>query len=130
MSHTVRWPLLLLGMLLGGLSPIGNAPVGLADAGAAQERRQITIEDMARFREVGDPRVSPNGAWVVYTVKTQDLAVDLHQSDLWMTSWDGATTLRLTTTDRESERFRPRPDRSGRPDRPRGDCRRSRLCAQ
>ena len=103
MSHTVRWSLLLLGILLGGFLPIGKAPVGLTNAGAEQERRQITIEDMARFREVGDPRVSPDGAWVVYTVKTQDLAADLHQSDLWMTSWDGATTLRLTTTDRESE---------------------------
>ncbi len=71
--------------------------------GFAEERRSITLDDVPRFRSVDDPRVSPDGAWVAYTVTSQDLKADRKQSDLWMTSWDGATTLRLTTTAKESE---------------------------
>jgi dipeptidyl aminopeptidase/acylaminoacyl peptidase len=63
----------------------------------------MTLDDMARFRAVDDPRVSPDGAWVAYTVTTQNMEEDLKQSDLWMTNWDGATTLQLTTTPKESE---------------------------
>jgi dipeptidyl aminopeptidase/acylaminoacyl peptidase len=103
MRHIVRGPVLFLALLLGVISQIGNLTAASPDTGAAQEMRQITIEDMSRFREVGEPRVSPDGAWVAYTVTTQNLAADLMQSDLWMTSWDGTTTLRLTTTDQESE---------------------------
>src|SRR2546422_9611135 len=71
--------------------------------GIGEERRLITLDDIPRFRSVGDPRVSPDGDWVAYTVTSQDLKADRKQSDLWMTSWDGATTLRLTTTAKESE---------------------------
>ncbi len=80
-----------------------QAPGAPRGGGPARARRPVTVEDMARFREVADPRVSPDGAWVAYTVVTQDLAADVVQSDVWMTSWDGATTLRLTTTPMESE---------------------------
>ncbi len=63
----------------------------------------MTLDDLARVRELGDPRLSPDGAWVAYTVATQDLPHDVSQSDLWMTSWDGATTVQLTSTAKDSE---------------------------
>src|SRR2546425_7342431 len=85
-------PLIVIGLL--ALAP---------GPGFADERRFISLDDIPRFRSVGDPRVSPDGNWVAYTVTTQDLKADRKQSDLWMTSWDGATTLRLTTTAKESE---------------------------
>ena len=81
--------------------------------GARTAPRLITVEDLARLRDVADPRISPDGAWVAYTVGTQDLKADRQQTDLWMTSWDGATTLRLTTTEKESE-SRPRWSPDGR----------------
>ena len=65
--------------------------------------RTLTPEDQVRFRRVTEPRVSPDGAWVAYTVRTEDLKADIRQTDLWMTSWDGATTQRLTFTRKESE---------------------------
>ena len=70
---------------------------------AAGQRRLITPEDVLRFKRVTEPQVSPDGAWVAYTVRTQDLAADRRQTDLWMTSWDGATSLQLTHTAKESE---------------------------
>ena len=65
--------------------------------------RSITVADLHQFRDVGDPQLSPDGEWVAYTVGTTRLEADDRSSDLWMTSWDGRTTLRLTTTAKESE---------------------------
>lgn len=77
------------------------APGALVAQGSAP--RRIAIEDLHRFRDVSDPQLSPEGNWVAYTVSVADLGEDGTASDLWMTSWDGRTTLRLTTTASESE---------------------------
>jgi dipeptidyl aminopeptidase/acylaminoacyl peptidase len=58
-------------------------------------------------RDVRDPRISPDGAWVAYVVRTSDTEEDRVDGDLWMTSWDGARTLQLTRTPKDSE-SRPR----------------------
>lgn len=75
---------------------------GLLAAQSSAPRR-IAIEDLHRFRDVSDPQLSPEGTWVAYTVSVADLGEDSYVSDLWMTSWDGRATLRLTTTPTESE---------------------------
>jgi len=66
------------------------------------EKRLFTLDDMAAFRDVSDPKISPDGAWVVYTVRATDLKDDKKNSDLWMTSWDGTRTIQLTFS-KESE---------------------------
>ncbi|MGH9368172.1 MAG: S9 family peptidase, partial [Thermoanaerobaculia bacterium] len=65
-------------------------------------RRPVHFNDMARLREVSDPQISPDGAWVAYTVSTPDTVEDRNDRDLWMTSWDGKQSLRLTRA-KESE---------------------------
>jgi dipeptidyl aminopeptidase/acylaminoacyl peptidase len=90
-----RWMSL---MTLAGLCATFDAAAWLTatrDAGAA-EKRPVTLDDLDDLREVGDPQIAPDGAWVAYTVSTTDRAADRTDSDLWMTSWDGARTLRLT----------------------------------
>ncbi|MEW6207947.1 MAG: S9 family peptidase [Acidobacteriota bacterium] len=67
-----------------------------------QEKRVITLDDLALIKEVGSPRISPDGNWVVYTVSSHDMKEDKKTSDLWMTSWDGSRSARLTHT-KESE---------------------------
>lgn len=69
-----------------------------APAQAGVVRRLPVPTDVYRLREVGDPQLSPDGAWVAYVVTVLDSATDRSSSDLWMTSWDGATTIRLTST--------------------------------
>ncbi len=86
----IRLPLLLAALVC---SP-------LAGQGAP---RRITVSDLHQFRDVGDPQLSPDGGWVAYAVSSTRLKDDDRSSDLWMTSWDGRTTLRLTTTAQESE---------------------------
>jgi dipeptidyl aminopeptidase/acylaminoacyl peptidase len=69
-----------------------------AQAQAQTTRRPLKVDDFARVRNVGDPQLSPDGQWVAYTVSTIDLGKDTQDTDVWMVSWDGATTLRLTST--------------------------------
>ena len=75
----------------------------LASGLAAQAgKHNFGLDDVARVRNVSDPRISPDGAWVAYSVRTPDLKEDRNTSDVWMTRWDGQESVRLTTS-KESE---------------------------
>jgi dipeptidyl aminopeptidase/acylaminoacyl peptidase len=73
---------------------IGPIQAG-SDFGAT---RPLGLDDLSNLRNVADPRISPDGDWVAYTVTSIDAARDRNNSDLWMTSWDGARTVQLTHT--------------------------------
>ena len=60
--------------------------------------RPVTVTDLFRLRDVADPQVSPDGAWVAYTVARADSIEDKQPGAVWMTSWDGTRTLRLTNS--------------------------------
>ena len=72
-------------------------------------RRPIRADDMYLLREVGDPRISPDGAWVAYTITSIDSLKDSRDSDVWMVSWDGTRTIRLASspTDEGQPRWSP-----------------------
>jgi dipeptidyl aminopeptidase/acylaminoacyl peptidase len=70
---------------------------------AQATRRQLTLDDLARMKTVGDPQVSPDGKWVAYTVGTVDAEKDRRDTDLWMVSWDGGQEIRLTATAESGE---------------------------
>jgi dipeptidyl aminopeptidase/acylaminoacyl peptidase len=63
-----------------------------------EAQRAVSLDDLYRLRNVSDPQVSPDGGWVAYTVSVPDTVHDRSDSDIWMTSWDGAKTVRLTWT--------------------------------
>ncbi len=90
----MRSPLLLPALL---------ALLALPLAAQTPTRRPVTIDDIHSFKDVDDPQLSPDGQWVAYTVTVVDTARDERNSDIWMTSWDGGTTLQLTHTPKESE---------------------------
>src|SRR5213592_4840422 len=70
-----------------------------ADAQAPPKKRLPTSGDFVyRLRTVSDPQLSPGGDWVAYTVTAIDSAKDSRDADIWMTSWDGTQTLRLTAS--------------------------------
>jgi dipeptidyl aminopeptidase/acylaminoacyl peptidase len=70
----------------------------LAPAAMAQSPRKLSLDDLNRLREVSAPEVSPDGQWVAYTVSLPDTARDKPNRDVWMTSWDGRRSVRLTTS--------------------------------
>jgi dipeptidyl aminopeptidase/acylaminoacyl peptidase len=44
--------------------------------GQAATRRPMTFDDFAAVRNVGDPQVSPDGKWVLYSLRTTDVAAN------------------------------------------------------
>ena len=47
-----------------------------AHAAEAPKKRDITLDDLARLQRVGAPVVSPDGAWVAYSVSQVDTKDD------------------------------------------------------
>src|SRR6266496_401486 len=72
--------------------------------------RLVTVTDLFRLRELADPQLSPDGAWVAYTVTGADSAEDKQPGAVWMTSWDGTRTLRLTNSKQGESAPRWSPD--------------------
>ena len=56
----------------------------------------MTLDDLARLMDVGDPIVSPDGRWIAYTVGHANVKEDKAESNLWMVSWDGTEDVQLT----------------------------------
>ena len=82
-----------------------------ASAGAqSSTRRPLRASDLLQIRNVGDPQISPDGAWVAYSVGTVDEAKDKSDTDIWMTSWDGTQTVRVTSTPESESSPRWSPD--------------------
>ena len=89
---------LLLVLCLGLLAVAASAFAEEAQQPAAPAaKRLITLDDMAKFKGVGDPQRSPDGQWVAFTVSTTDVEKDKGNTDIWMVSWDGSRLLRLTS---------------------------------
>jgi dipeptidyl aminopeptidase/acylaminoacyl peptidase len=78
------------------LGPVQIAAAQTASPTAA--RRSVVPGDIYRLKDVRDPVISPDGQWVAYTVTTSDSAKDKRNTDLYMVSWDGTRTVRLTFT--------------------------------
>jgi len=76
----------------------------------AQAKRLLRSGDLYHIKDVRDPQISPDGGWVAYTVSTIDSAKDKSDNDVWMTSWDGATTIRVTSSPESESTPRWSPD--------------------
>lgn len=70
---------------------------------SAQTKRPFKLDDIFKIQNVNDPQLSPDGNWVAYVVSTTDAKADKSSTDIWMVSYDGKTTRRITySTDSES----------------------------
>src|SRR5437667_12634687 len=66
-------------------------------------RRPLKLDDLARFRNVSDPQISPDGQWVAYTVSTTDSKEDKSNTHIWMVGYDGKNDRQITfSTDSET----------------------------
>ena len=50
----------------------------------AQGKRPLKIDDYFALKRLSDPRVSPDGKWVAYTISASDLKTDKSESRIWM----------------------------------------------
>jgi dipeptidyl aminopeptidase/acylaminoacyl peptidase len=95
------------------LLAVGVAFLAVALPGQARgaaTTRPVALGDLSLLREVEDPQISPDGAWVAYTVSRTDVDSDRHDADIWMSSWDGSQHVRLTSLDGNETSPRWSPD--------------------
>jgi dipeptidyl aminopeptidase/acylaminoacyl peptidase/tetratricopeptide (TPR) repeat protein len=94
-------------VLAGVLSALSLA--SLAAPAAAQEKRPLRVDDLFALREVGDPRLSPEGAQVAFTVKSLDAKKDKSDTDIYVVDRAGGDARRLTASPKAetSPRFSP-----------------------
>jgi dipeptidyl aminopeptidase/acylaminoacyl peptidase len=62
----------------------------------APQQHPLRLDDISRIQDVADPRCSPDGKWVAYTVTSIDRDADKRKTSIWMVSWDGMEDVRLT----------------------------------
>ncbi|MFQ5789722.1 MAG: prolyl oligopeptidase family serine peptidase [Acidobacteriota bacterium] len=91
--------LFLVCTVLQGISPATAAP-----------SRNLTVDDYFRIREVSDPRLSPDGQWIAYAVKTRDLEEDKTESRIWMVATSGGEAIPMTAEGSSASRPRWSPD--------------------
>jgi dipeptidyl aminopeptidase/acylaminoacyl peptidase len=75
-----------------------------AQSGASA--RPLALRDLTSMRDVADPQLAPDGAWVAYTVSRVDSAADKRDADVWMARTNGSQNLRVTTSPTSESRPR------------------------
>jgi len=76
----------------------------------ADAHRHLQIDDYFALKDVYDPRISPDGAWVAFTVHSQELETDQHETRLWMISNSGGEAIPMTARGSSATRPRWSPD--------------------
>ena len=66
------------------LLPLCLAFVAFGFSAAAQSKHPFTFEDMMKLKRVGDPQVSPDGKWVIFSVVDVDLAANAKTPHIWI----------------------------------------------
>ncbi|MBI4478073.1 MAG: S9 family peptidase, partial [Acidobacteria bacterium] len=87
-----------------------GGPSDHAQTAPAPARRPLTLDDLARMREISDPQISPDGKWVAYVLSTVDVKEDKTNTDIWMVSYDGVTDRQMTASPENESSPRWSPD--------------------
>ncbi|MFZ0807683.1 MAG: S9 family peptidase, partial [Candidatus Sulfotelmatobacter sp.] len=76
---------------------------------AAQAKHPFTFDDMMKLKRVGDPQVSPDGKWVIFSVVDVDLAANTKTSHVWIVPTAGSQEKEIIA-DQDADRPRWAPD--------------------
>ncbi|HEV2469288.1 MAG TPA: S9 family peptidase [Candidatus Sulfotelmatobacter sp.] len=83
--------------------------VFLALPAFSQAKHPFTFEDMMKLKRVGDPQVSPDGKWVIFSVVDVDLAANTRIPHVWIVPTAGGQE-REIIADQDADRPRWAPD--------------------
>ena len=76
---------------------------------AAQAKHPFTFEDMMKLKRVGDPQVSPDGKWVIFSVVDVDLVANTKTPHIWIVPTVGGEEKEIIA-DQDGDRPRWAPD--------------------
>lgn len=79
---------------------------------SAETKRPMRPEDLYRIQNVTDPRVSPDGKWIAFTVSVPDLEANRFNSDIWVMPLVGGEPFQLTRSAASDHSPRWSPDGS------------------
>ncbi|MFZ0815005.1 MAG: S9 family peptidase, partial [Candidatus Sulfotelmatobacter sp.] len=79
------------------------------DFSFAQAKHPFTFEDMMKLKRVGEPEVSPDGKWVIFSVVDVDLAANTKTPHIWIVPTAGGEE-REIIADQDADRPRWAPD--------------------
>jgi dipeptidyl aminopeptidase/acylaminoacyl peptidase len=79
-------------------------------ADATPRSRLLEVQDYFRIGQVEDPRISPDGRWLAYSVKTADREEDEARTRIWMVPLAGGDPVPLSAEDEDSSSPRWSPD--------------------
>jgi dipeptidyl aminopeptidase/acylaminoacyl peptidase len=75
----------------------------------SQAKHPFTFEDMMKLKRVGDPQVSPDGKWVIFSVVDVDLAANTKTPHIWIVPTAGGQEKEIIA-DQDADRPRWAPD--------------------
>jgi dipeptidyl aminopeptidase/acylaminoacyl peptidase len=75
----------------------------------AQAKHPFTFEDMMKLKRVGDPQVSPDGKWVIFSVVDVDLEANTKTPHIWIVPTAGGQEKEIIA-DQGADRPRWAPD--------------------
>jgi dipeptidyl aminopeptidase/acylaminoacyl peptidase len=75
----------------------------------AQVKHPFTFDDLMKLKRVGDPQVSPDGKWVLFSVVDVDLAANTKTPHIWIVPTAGGQE-REIIADQDGDRPRWAPD--------------------
>ncbi len=89
--------------------PVFLALITFAMPTVAQAKHPFTFEDMMKLKRVGEPEVSPDGKWVIFSVVDVDLEANTKTPHIWVVPTAGGQEKEIIA-DQDADRPRWAPD--------------------
>ena len=85
------------------------AIIAFTFSAVAQAKHPFTFEDMMKLKRVGEPEVSPDGKWVIFSVVDVDLEANTKTPHIWIVPTAGGQEKEIIA-DQDADRPRWAPD--------------------
>ena len=72
-------------------------------ATVAGQTHPFNVDDLVTMKRISDPQPSPDGKWIVYTLRETDLDANRGRTDLWLMPADGSTAPKRLTSNSASD---------------------------
>src|SRR5437868_14444082 len=97
-------------LLWSALTNVMFAQPGPQNSSVPAQKRPFTFEDMMALKRIGDPQISPDGRWVMFSAVDVNLEENTKKPHLWMVPAVGGESKQITNGQAGEDRGRFSPD--------------------